>query len=244
MSKSKQYRKKRESKGNIFVILIVLLVVLIIVAIVGTSIDNSKYNGLLKDYAEFTYGERENVKLQRVTGLGTEAFANENYAYYVDSDIIYDNNKNLEAIEKFNTKVDEIANILGTVNQKSFAKYTDGTDFSVDYDYMIIDAVAAEVLGSEDVAAEKIMEFITALGEDYNVCGMVIAISDGEYYYTSSADVMQKKTVTIEMIKENLTATELTVEEAPAESDAEGEAETEAEAEEGETEEAPAEDAE
>lgn len=235
MSKSKQYRKKRESKGNIFVILVVLLVVLIVVAIVGTSIDNSKYNGLLKDYTEFTYGERENVKLQRATGLDMEVFSNETYAYYVDDDIIYDANKNVTDSEAFKTKSEAAAEILGTVSQAAFYTYTNGSDFSVDYDYVIAEATAAEVIGSEDAAAQMIYDYVTALGEEFNICGLYMGLADTEYYYGVYIDVMQKQTVTLDMIKEGLTATELTVEVVPeTEGDAQTEGETEAEGETGE----------
>ncbi len=230
MSKSKQYRKKRESKGNIFVILVVLLVVLIVVAIVGTSIDNSQYNGLLRDYTEFTYGERENVKLQRVTGMGVDAFSNENYSYYVEDDIIYDSKKNVTEAAEFKTKSEAAAKILGTISQAEFYTYTNGSDFSVNYDYVIVEAAATETIGSEDAAAQMIYDYIAALGEDYNICGLYLGLNDGEFYYSVLVDVMKKQTVTLEAIKENLTATQLTIEIAP---------ETE-----GETEEAPAEDAE
>ena len=246
MSKSKQYKKKRESKGNIFVILIVVLVVLIVIAIVGTSVDNSKYNGLMKDYTEFIYGERENVKLQRITGYDDEIYANDTYAYYVDDDIIYDSTKNIADAEAFTEDSEAAAEILGTISQAAFYTYTSASDFSIDYDYVIAEATTEEVIGSEDAAAEMIFEYITALGEDYNICGLYLGLADAEYYYGVYIDVMQKQTVTLDTIKENLTATALTVEietevEGDAETEVEGDAETEVE---DETEEAPADDAE
>lgn len=230
MSKSKVYKKKRQTKGNIFVILVVVLIALIVVAVVGTSVDNSKYNGLMKDYTEFAYGERQNVKLQRVSGLDIEAYANEEYAYYPDDNIIYDSAKNVADYEVFKTKSEAAAGTLGNITQAEFYTYIDGSDFSVSYDYVIASATSTELIGGEDAAAQKFYDYVVALGEEYNVCGLYLTLTDSEYYYGTFVDVMKKETVTLDMIKENLSATELKLEVEPTT--------------EGEAEEAPAEDAE
>lgn len=232
MSKSKVYKKKRQTKGNIFVILVVVLIALIVVAVVVTSVDNSKYNGLMKDYTEFAYGERQNIKLQRIAGLEMEAYANEEYAYYPDDNIIYDTVKNVADYEVFKTKSEAAASILGTISQAEFYTYTDGSDFSIDYDYVIANATSTEIVGGEDAAAQKFYDYVVALGEEYNICGLYLTLTDSEYYYGTFVDVMKKETVTLDMIKENLSATELKLEVEPT---TEGDAEAE---------EAPAEDAE
>lgn len=208
MSKKKAYKKKKESKFNILIALAILSVVLVVAAIAVTALENSKYDGLLADYTKHEYGERQKVKLQKSLTAGIEAYANENYAYYVEDNFIYDNAKNIAENEAFAKKAGEAASVIGTVNQQSLATYTDGSDFSLEYDYIIVDAKSAELLGSKEAAADKMMAFIEALGEDYNVCGLYFNIADDEYYYTATADIMTKETVTKEMLLETMVETE------------------------------------
>ena len=227
MSKGKVYKKKSKLGGNVFVILGVILALLIVATVIFTSIDNSKFNGLMEDYYEFTYGEKKNIKLTKMQdpNTGMILYSDNEYAYYVEDDIIYDTTRTEAEVEGFKAKVTELSADFGEVTTSNYAEYIDGKDFSKEYAYVQIAATYDGVLGSTDAAAEKIAALIDALNEEYNICGLYVNYSDSETFYYTSVDVTGRATVTIDMIKENIGEFELT----PVEKDevAEGEAEAE-----------------
>lgn len=226
MSKGKVYKKKSKLGGNIFVILGVVLAALIVFTVIFTAWDNSKYNKLLEDYTEFEYGERQDVKLKRGVdpSTGIVVYANEEYAYYVDDNIICDLAKIDAAKEGFTSKVAELSADFGEISTMDYMTYTDSADFSKKYDFVQIAATYDGVLGSTDAAAEKIAALIDALNEEYNICGLYLNYSDGENIYYTTVDLTERQLVTLEKIKENMASLPLTIE---AEvNDGEAEAET------------------
>ena len=212
MSKSKVYKKKKQANAGIFVILAVILVALIAAIIIFTSIDNSKYNGLVENYTEHEYGEKKNVKLARAVdpNTNTTIYISDDFYYYPDDNVIYDMNKNASITETFNAKSEEISTELGTVEQAFYSVYNDGTDFDKEYGYLQVTAKLDGVLGSEEAAAEKIWNYINALGEEYNVCGLYCGYSDSESYYQVIINVIDKETVTLEKIQEGISSIALT----------------------------------
>ena len=238
MSKSKVYKKKNKINSNIFVILAIVLVALIAVTIIFTAVDNSKYNGLMNDYIEHEYGEKQNVKLKRGQDAttGIVSYANEEYAYYVDDNIIYDLNKNESLEQGFYDKASELGADLGEISSILYQTYTDGSDFSKKYDYVELVATFDGVLGSKEAAAEKLWSLVSALNEEYNICGLYVNYSDDEALYYSAVSIMDKESVTLEKLTESmaeikLSADAVEVEDPEAENseNAESEAETETE---------------
>ena len=142
MSKGKVYKKKSKLGGNIFVILGVILALLIVATVIFTSIDNSKFNGLMEDYYEFTYGEKKNIKLTKMQdpNTGMILYSDNEYAYYVEDDIIYDTTRTEAEVEGFKAKVTELSADFGEVTTSNYAEYIDGKDFSKEYAYVQIAA--------------------------------------------------------------------------------------------------------
>lgn len=213
MSKSKVYKKKnKQASAKIFVVLAVILVVLIAIVVALTSIENAKYNNLLEDYTQHEYGERQNVKLQKAADStsGTTVYVSDNYYYYPDDNVIYDMTKNTATTEAFEAKLTEVAGDLGSVAQAYYTVYTDGADFGKDYGYLQIEASYAGVIGGKEAVAQKVYDFVTALGEEYNVCGLYFTYTDSEAFYMSVINVADKETVTLEKITENMNSMELT----------------------------------
>lgn len=234
MSKSKVYKKKRkQANAGIFVVLAVVLVVLIIAVVIFTSIDNSKYNGLVEDYTEFAYGEKQNVSLNKVIdNTGMNVYVSDDYYYYPNDNIIYDIAKNESAVEAFSAKVEELGADFGTIDQAVYATHTDGSDFTKEYDYVQISITYDGVLGGEEAVAEKIWSLIDALNDEYNVCGLYFGYSDNEAYYQVAINVTDKEPVTLEKIQEsissiNLTGAEVVQDEADVDTEVESETETE-----------------
>ncbi len=229
MSKGKVYKKKSKLGGNIFVILGIVLALLILATVIFTSIDNSKYNGLMEDYYEFTYGEKKNIKLTKMQdpNTGMILYSDNEYAYYVEDDIIYDTSRTDAEVEGFKAKVTELSADFGEVTTANYAEYIDGKDFSKEYAYVQLAATYDGVLGSKDVAAEKIAALIDALNEEYNICGLYVNYSDSETFYYASVDVTNRTAVTLDAIKETIGEFEMSAVETEDETEDEAEAETE-----------------
>ncbi len=221
MSKGKVYKKKSKANGNIFVILAIVLALLIVATVIFTSIDNSKYNGLMEDYYEFTYGEKKNIKLSKMQDqtTGIILYSDEEYAYYVDDDIIYDTTRTNNEAEAFSEKVKELGADLGEISASNYAEYIDGKDFSKEYAYVQLAFTYDGVLGSKEAAAEKLSALIDALNEEYNICGVYLNFSDKEKLYYATADVTSRTPVTYDAIMETIGEIEIAVPEADAEAD-------------------------
>ncbi len=213
-------KKTTKKSVNIFVILAILLVILIVIAVGAGIVDKASAHNLVNSYIEHQYGTKGNVKLTHNTGYNQYTGepvdywtdAEEKYTYNVLAKVLFDNERDTNASTAAQTAVDAMlaergdSYVADTVQIIHYIDNKDVTEEKVDFIVNYITNTETAISSTDD-AAQLIWDVMQSVEGYDSFNGVQVNVFNMEHEFNCYIDAFEGKEVTLELIKENTTAT-------------------------------------